>query len=328
MASFSTWKIHADRGTLKRVHWVCGPERILVEEVLDTVRRYAAPADLDYMALRAGRVPDRDLWAAAFTYPATPGARRLLVVRDAEKISNWRPMKSWFERSRELPGVWIVFVSADDGFYDKSIKDEDSDDKLRPHVRVIKDASQGYIVRCAALSDDDAVAWLRARSSQMSDLVAQRVLVRVGGNLSAAAAVAKKASVFGGQLPEKVADALCQEASANDFSDDLLAMQKRAALLAAISVERGEIGRLLGLLDSRLDLMSKINAALRQRMFDARAVASSQDVKIFLVLKYRAAAKLYDPARVRSCRQALAVCDDAHRSGATQGVLQTLVALW
>jgi len=125
-----------------------------------------------------------------------------------------------------------------------------------------------------------------------------------------------------------VADALCAEQSANDFSDDLLALNKRAALLSAASIERGEIGRLIGLLDSRLALMAKINAAFHQRMFDAREIAASQDEKVFLILKYREAARAYDRGRVRTCRNALAVCDDAYRSGASRGVLETLCALW
>lgn len=86
MGTYRQWRVHADRGEVKRVTWVCGPERLLVEEVVDTTRRQIAASDMDYVTISCvpsaeNKEPVKDMWDAASQYPLVPGANRLILCR-------------------------------------------------------------------------------------------------------------------------------------------------------------------------------------------------------------------------------------------------------
>jgi hypothetical protein len=322
MGGFGNFQVHARRGSLRRCTWVCGPERLLVEEVVDTLRRHVAPKDYNYQVLTAGVDPDRDIWAAASTYPVDPADLRLVVVREAQQVRNWKPLGAWLSGGRKLPGVWLVFVSSSHDF-DRVEKSRE----IQPHLAQIRDSSLGMLTKCGAPDAEEAVQWLLLRCPAMSELTAQYALTRLGGNLGAASALADKASLFDGQLSSGVIDVLCTERSDQGFADDLLAMRKPQALAQLETIPDRDLPRMIGLIDSRLEMVSRFNAALRQRM-QPRDIAIKLEVSPWLVRLYLPVAKSYDPSRVRACRAVLATTDDAVRSGARLGVLETLCALW
>lgn len=313
MATHAQWRRSADKGEVRKTTWVCGDQRVLVEEVVDFIRRQLGVSDMDYVCLTAGTVADRDIWAAAGQYPMDPTANRLILIRDAEKIRNWEPLTEWLAGARRLPTVHLLFVS--------NLPDFGADKKMPSHVEAIK--ARGHIVRCAMPNETDALAWVKRRAN-LDDETARHLLTRTGGNLALAGAVCAKLSLFDGQAGPRTINQLCAEVPADSFVESLLLLNKRAALHAAESLRPNDFGKIIGLLDSRLDLLAVLHRAVRAG-YSTREV---QGFPLFLVKQFMSVAKHYDPKRCLYSRRVLAVIDDVHRSGARDGLMTALTALW
>lgn len=299
--------------------WVCGNQRVLVEEVVDTIRTILAPSELDYQCLYAGS-DETEVWATVRQYPLTPGANRLIVVRDAEKLTRWAQLTSWMATTRQLPGVYLVLVSNDSDL--PYITELGRKGGLKPHIAAIK-APRGSLVRCAMPAEDDAVAWVRRRA-QMDDATAKFLLTRTGGNLATVAAVCAKINLFDGAAGTATIEALCAEKPSASFVDLLLGLDKKAALLRVPDLPDAEAGKLIGLLDSRLDLL----ASLHRIQVTGQSLREATGINPYLARLYIGIAKHYDQSRCVYRRRVLAVVDDAFRNGAREGVWEALVALW
>lgn len=318
--NFTQWRTGADRGELRRVTWVCGEQRVLVEEVVDTTRSAVGASVLDSLTFTAGEDPDREIWAAANQYPLDPGAQRLILVRAAQKLRHWAPLHPWLASTRQLPGVHLLFVSDDADIPQVSAPGKKV---TAPHIEVMK-APRGHVVRCSTPNADDAVAWV-CRQATVDTRTAQHLLTRVGGDLVAAKAVCGKLGLFPGvSAGSRAVDALVTQMPGLGFVDALLDVRRPEALLCLPGLTDGERLRVIGLLDHRLDLLATlhrhIKAGLTQR--------DIQGVPHFLVRQYWFTAKHYDTAQCAYRRRLLAVIDDALRSGARTGAFEALVALW
>ncbi len=320
MANYAMWRAAADKGETRRVTWICGDQPILVEEVVDTTRQAVRPSELDYLSFTGGVDPEREIWAAANQFPLDPAAHRLLLIRRAEKVTQWAALEHWLASSRRFPNTYLVFVSGEDDFPYHYTDGKRAG--LKPHVELIK--TRGRIVRCAMPNDIDLLAWVRRRAPSLDEETADYLLRRCGGDLLSVAAVAGKLAVLSGTPGRASIDALCQENPSRSFVDHLLAVDKRQALLAAQRLTDRELPKLLATLDSRLDLLGELWRA-------SRAGLSARDVQgqpMFLVRQYLPIARHYDPNRCVYRRRVLAVCDDAARQGVKTGLVEALVALW
>lgn len=318
MGTYSMWRTHADQGVTRRVTYVCGDQRALVEDVVATVRRQVAASELDSISTTGA---DRELWALAHQHPMVAGAARLIVVRDAEKVSNWAPLPGWLANTRQLPGVHLLFVS---GAADlPREKGPGKRAPTQPHIEAMK-PPRGFVVKCSALSEKDAIAWVRSRS-YLDEHAARHLLTRVGGNLSAAGAVCAKVVVFGDvAVTTTIIDQLTRAIPADTFVDSLLTGNKNDAFTCIADIDAREYSKVVGLLDSRLDLLT----LLWESQAGGRYGQAVPGVNPFLVRHYTPIAKHYEPRRCAYSRQVLAVVDDALRSGARDGVWEALVALW
>ncbi len=315
--NFTLWRHAADKGEVRKATWVCGDQVVLVEEVVDTTRAQLGVADLNYIRLHAGTVPDRDIWAAAHQYPLTPDTNRLVVVRDAHRITNWAPLPQWLTNAgRHLPYNHLLFIDPHPDFPTVG-----ATKTLAPHVEAIR--GKGRIVRCGMPNENDAVAWVRARGG-LDDTTARHLLTRVGANLAQAANVCAKLRLFAGTPSPATIDALQPASPADDFVDSLIALRRDDALQAAAGLTDSDRLRVIGLLDSRLDLLAALWRAGRTHT----SLREIRDVPVFLARKFMPHAKHYPPARCAYDRRLLAVSDQAHRRGARTAVLESLVALW
>lgn len=321
--NFTQWRAAADRGEIRRVTWVCGGERVLVEEIVDTIRTTLKPEDMDYLSFYAGETPDKEIWAAANQYPFTNGTNYLVLVRGADRIQDWKPLEGWLENTRYLRFNHLLFVSNESDFPYELVDGKKAG--FKPHIEALaaKRTRLAHLVRCGMPNEKDAVAWVRSRAP-LDEEMAQYLLTRVGGNLGVAANVCSKLAMFTARIGPGAINALCAEAPSDDFVDSLLASKKRQALLAAKAASVSDYRRIIGLLDSRLDLLTQLNKALRANL-KAREI---QGISPFLVRQYLSIAKDYNVKRSAQLRRVLAVIDDAVTSGARDGVLEALVALW
>lgn len=316
MGTFAQWRRNVDKGEARRVTYVCGPQRALVADVVEVTRNLINPGDLDMQSTSG---TDKELWAKAFQHTMIAGANRLLVVRDAEKITAWEPFTLWMAGTRALPGVYLLFVSNDDDVPRGAGKRSPA----KAHIEAMK-PPRGYVVRCTDLAEDDAVAWVRARSP-LGDTVARHLLTRVGGNLTAAAAVCGKLAVFGQvEVSTAIVDQLVAARPADDFADSLLAGRKTDALALVGQLGDRDALKLVGLLDQRLDMLTLLWDSQAHGRYGGQVTG----VNPFLVRRYTPLAKDYHPQRCAHRRQVLAVVDDAVRNGARDGIWEVLVALW
>lgn len=319
IATYAQWRAAIDAGDLRRVTWVAGDQPILIEEVVDALKDKLSPSTMDYISLSLSPTLDRDVWAEANQYPLTPGSNRLILVRDADTITRWQPLQTWLARTRTLPGVYLLFVSSQPDLPYTTVGGKKT---LKPHVALLK-APRGFVVRCTGLNEADAVAWVQRRSP-LDAASAQYLLTRTGGNLAAAAAVCAKVTLFGQSVRSVALNTLITEQAADDFTDYLIALDKRRALLALPDLDDADRLKAVALLDSRLDLLERLN-----RIHTAgRSWRDVTGINPFLLRLYMPYARHYDSSACSNRRRALAVIDDALRSGARDAVMESLVALW
>jgi DNA polymerase III delta subunit len=320
MSTYAQWRTAADKGETRRVTWVCGNQPVLVEEVVDTTRAALLATDLDYTSLTAGQHPDRDIWAAALQYPLQPGVARLVLVRDAHRISHWAPLNTFLTAARQLPTNHLLFVSPEPDFPAHTVAGKRAG--LAAHAELIR--GKGRLVRCAMPNETDLIAWVRRRAPAMDDEMIRYLLTRAGANLATVAGTCKKIAALKGNPGPATIDVLCTPAPAESFVDNLLARKPVDALRTVATLTDRDALAAIALLDTRLDLLAALWRSTRAGL-SARDVTG---VPVFLVRRYLPIAKHYDPKRVVYARRVLAVVDNALRNGARGGVLEALTALW
>jgi DNA polymerase III delta subunit len=273
---------------------------------------------MDYVSLSAGNGFEREVWAQANQYSLTPGVNRLVLVRDADQLTRWEQLSVWLSRTRSLPGVYLLFV----GGQDLPTVGTGSKKTLKPHVAALK-APRGYVVRATMPAESDAIAWLMTRCP-ITETVARHLLTRTGGDLGEAAAVTAKLALFEQTTGTATVDALVAEGPATNFTDNLIAGNKRHAMISLEALRADDHISLIALLDSRLDLLHK----LHRIQISGQSWREATGINPFLQRQYLPHARGYDAASCARRRQALALADHATRTGARHGVLEALVALW
>ncbi len=309
--TFRQWQGHAQKADIKRVIWCYGDQPVLIEDVVDTVRRLIAPSDLDYVTLEAGAVSDADVWAAASQYPLVPGTSRLVIVRQAQRITNLFGLLTILKERRLNPRAYLLFVS----------------DKSEPPKEIVP--PRGHVIRCKQMSLVD-LAWWAKTLAPLSDATAEYLAARSAGNMQQLKSVSYKLALFDGTPSNKIIDELCSESPAEDFIDLLMQFQRREALAVAELVSSDEYRGILRLLDFRLTVMQRLNWAVRTEL-NRREISALPDVPYFLADRFMSVAKYYETARCEQRRNVLVMLDDALNAGSwseRDGVLETLVALW
>lgn len=275
------------------------------------MRRTLDVSASDYVALYADEVPERDIWAQVNQFPLSPSGNRLVLIRSAQKLTRWDQLARWLTGTRQLARVYLLFVS----------DEHDTATKTHPHLEMFK-APRGSLVRCTRPAEADALAWVQRRAN-LDDATARHLLTRTGGNLGVAAHVCAKLALFDGRAGATTIDLLVAETPATDFSDTLIALDRKRALLRIPDLPH-EHNKLIALLDSRLDLLQ----ALHRVQIAGRTWRDATGINPYLARNYLPYARHYDPKSCAHRRRVLAVVDDALRSGARVGVFEALVALW
>lgn len=318
MATFLEWHGRHIKGELKRAYWVCGPVRRLVEEVVDSIRTKVEAGELDAPRFTMSEAHDRDVWAEMNMFPAG-SSRRFILVREAERIRRWGPFLDWFA-SRELPRTHIVFVSS-----------EHDTDRTTDWMQTI--VKKGRYVRCGPfpLIRDRipaAVKVLQLHHPGLRAPEAHYLFSRVRGDMEAALGALEKASYFRGEISRAVIDALAELKPSDQYVDALIAGRKKEAFDAAQALPPDDVSKTVGLLDSRLDALTRVGGIMRR---DPKAtvqkLCSSTGLPAITVVEVRLHASSYDRKRVRRCSEALAFVDSTPASG-QDGLMEVLTALW
>jgi DNA polymerase III delta subunit len=308
-----------NRGDLKRVYWVCGAERRLVEEVVDLIVKRVHANPVNDVRMSAVDVPDRDVWAAMNQYPAA-GEERLVLVRDAERIRHWEQLQGWYD-TRALRPTKAVFVS-----------NEASTDTEPDHMRLI--VGKGRFVRCGPMAEQRHLVEMLKAHAPITDQAAKLLLRVTRGNVSASLDFLSKCALFSGAIDERVIRALATPVPADDFVDAVVEFRGADAMEAARRVDPDRYSAIIGLLESRLEALSKLYRAIRRadRLQDrgarTREILRTSRIEPFIVSQLIGVARRYDQAQVRTCIQALALVDERAAEGESDLILEVLAALW
>jgi hypothetical protein len=139
--------------------------------------------------------------------------------------------------------------------------------------------------------------------------------------------ICQKLAVFPNEITISVVNALLVERPRDSFSDALLALDKKTALLALREISPEEYGRTLGLLDARLDLAGMVHD-MQIEHHSPSEITRAAGSQAFLVKDIIPVSKHYDSKRRLAIRRILAIADEGYRSGQTVGILEAVVAFW
>jgi len=321
MPSYAQWRNSIDKGQVAKVTWLCGDQRVLVEEVISETRKFLNVSEFDYFSFSGETDSLLAIWDSAYQYALEPDANRFILVRDAEFITEWGSLTRWFVDSKNLVGTYLMFVSND---ADYPYVPDTKKPELAAHVELIR--SKGKTVKCSLPNDEELIAWVK-RNSNFSDMTAKFLIERAGSDLPTVMNVCKKSLMFRGDPGPQVTAQLTQEFAKQSFSDCLIFNNKKSALLELNALPESEYARVVGQLYSRLDVLHTLWKAV-PNFNTSRELAEATGIKLFLVHKYGAIAKNYDPTRLTKCRNVLTVVDDAIQRHATAGAMELLVGLW
>lgn len=309
--NFHQWRQHADRGEVARATWCGGDEPVLVEELVDRLRRALRPGELDSVSLAAGTVPDRTIWAAAHQYPLQPETPRLVTVRQADQISDWQPLARWLDRKRLNPLTYLLFVS---------------NATVLPAEPAALIRRTGHVVECRRPPVAELVPWIQSMVA-LPDTTAHYLAQRSAGALHHVKSVSGKLALFDVAPSAAAIDELCDEAPTEAFADAVMLLQSRIAHSLIPWLPTTEYRRIVGQLDTYLTVMTHVHNAVHASQ-SRRDIAMLPDVPYALAEKYLPLVDRYPSSHCRARRQVLATLDAAVAAGAREGVLESLVTLW
>jgi hypothetical protein len=311
MSTFLQWN---RKRSLRKVTWVCGPEDVLVREVVAAHREEVSPDRCT--VLFAGHAPEREIWDTLLSYSA--GGRRT-VVYGAEKLKD-PGCAVLLAADAGLDATYTVFVSAEADFARE-------DGKLVPHLAALQASKAAQLIRaCEPSKAEDRTALVASWWPGATLNFAYDVLVRCG-SLGRAYLACEQARLAGLEPTRQMAGLVCPSDPGGNFADLLMSGSKRAACAAAGQMGAQDLGAAIGLLAARLTVAEQIGDGVRHGMHP-REAASRERVDRFVASLVIPHIGMYTADRVRRCRRALATAESAWRSGTRTGVAEGLAALW
>jgi hypothetical protein len=321
MSTYTTWQRRVNKAP-KRVTWLCGTEKVLVEEVVDEVRASLGPK-VEYYSLVGKMMADKLIWDIAFQHSIIPDTTKLIVVRHAEKLEDWGPLATFLANSRSLPNTYLVFVSEDASLYTE--KDDYGNREWLPPA-ILKGNVKASTIECKKLKREDIIELIKART-KADDRTAKYLMMHSGGSLYEIVNLCKKVALFDGKLTEHLVDVLCAEFPIDDFITLLLSMKKPEAMIVSKNVPVEAYSDVFQEIDAKLDVLRQLNPLLG-RTTPFREIAYEIKTSDALVRELFPIAKYYDKSRVQRYREVLAILDGYYHRGMTTNLLELLVSLW
>lgn len=313
MSYFSQWS--KDK-KLSSVVWVCGPEEVLVDEVVRYVKNYKVFSALDSVVMDASQLSSSELWDELYQRPIMEDSARLVLVHNAQDISDLGRMKHWIkEFPTSFPNTFACFISHSDAVPETSF--------LKP--------PKVTVVKCSSLSAEDCVRWVKSISA-LSERSARNVLDHVAGSLEDAKQVCEKINRSIGSsslvtLTDQQIKSFVAE-TPSEFTDALMSLDKPRAFISVSSMSDEEKYKAVSILELRISQLSKLQRVLRTSKPTGQELAKIPGLPFPVVRDLLPVSKFYSSSRVLSCRQQLTLVDCYHNQGVYSGTLEALVALW
>lgn len=331
MVSFHQWqKSLKSKPEPRQITWLCGSETVLVDEAVEYIQSYLGPQPWDELHLVVGEDSERSIWAAAEQHPLG-SSPRLVIIRNAEDLKNWDRFIAWMRDRTLNPRTYLVLISNEERIPKTTPTREERRDGAKPeplpHIAAI--GARGHVVECRPFTSATAhhsIPWVQSKV-RMREGVAKHLMERSDFNLRHVRDLCAKLAVFPGEPTIAVINDMLTERPRDSFADALLALDRKTALLALREIPPSDYGRVIGLLDSRLELAGMIHDMQVEHRSQGE-ITKAAGQQAFLVKDVLPVAKHYDIKRRQSIRKVLAVADEAYRSGQTESVMEALTLFW
>ncbi len=332
MTLFHRWRIGLKaKPEPKQITWVCGDEKVLVEEVVAHIRSYLEPSPWNQTAMDASSQSTRAIKAELYQHPMGAGTR-LIVIRHVDAITDWTFLTEWLPKRTLNPKTYVVLVS-DEGVLPRTDPTPEERRRgakpvLHEHVELIQ--KRGSVIECRPFTQATAkysVAWVQSMLP-MRENVARHLIERCNFQVRLARDTCMKLKLAGvSEVAIQHINQLLEQQPRDTFTDALLSKDHKTAFAAGRTIPESEYGRIIGLLDSRLDLTGLVHDMMAQHASPGE-IARAAGQQAFLVPEVLKVAKHYSSKRRLEIRKVLALADDAWRNGHTKGLLDVIVAFW
>lgn len=324
--SFHQFRVaFAKNHIVRPVTWVCGPERVFVEQVVDMIRAAVAPSEFDAVNMTAGIDPERAIWAEVEQQPMS--GNRLVLVRAAEHLVQWARLDDFVRTRAQHPRTKVLLVSNLDAPMTVTHGlGRGAEQELAPHLENLRNG-KGHLIECRPLtqgSAQSAVAWVQSMVP-VRTVIASHLLQRSNGNIRLVRDICVKLACFEGEVTISTVNELLAQRPRDEFSEAVIQRDKKSALLAAKHISPAEYGRVIGLVDAQVEFAGLLHDMQAARATPAE-IAEAAGGRRFLIPFVMPYARAYGPKRRLQIRRVLAQADQAVRAGATVGVLESLVA--
>lgn len=325
MSNFSQWwNTYQASGAVRQFTWVCGSESVLIEDILSSVKSCVSPATWDYVPLDASESSVTEIREEILQHTLSIG-NRLVVVRRAQDLDTDRGIVDIVKARKLFPRTYVVYVSDDP----KIPVVEEGKSRERPGYLKTISAAKGQVVECGPFTNATArhaVAWVMSKRPMRSG-VAGYLLERANGDLRLVRDLCSKLSIFSQEPTISMIDELLREHPRDSFSNALMALDRKTALLALLNLPPEDYQRTLGQLDANLGLSGLVHDMLvaHKSVSEISTAAGNQR---FLVPDVIPVARHYDAKRRANIRSVLVDADEALRGGETIAVMESVVALW
>lgn len=327
MTTFSQWwKGYDARGKIHDHYYVLGPERVLVDEVVDIVVAEHQVAEWNRHNFVVGIHPDAQIWDSLYS-TSLDGGPSLTIVYGADQLSNSHLIPDLVQTKPKTHVV--VFVS--NAVKIEREREEQEDGTFK---QVLPSYLQGFekrgrVIECTPFTQSTAkvaVAWVQSKMEARENALVH-LLNASNGDLRLVRDVVTKLKWIGEPATVRAVSVLLKGEPSDTFTDALLALDKKTAMVALRKISSSEYLQLIGHLDAQIDLAGRVHDMLVQHKTVPeimRAVGS----QAFLVPSISKIAKHYSGERRAAIRNLLAEADRRTRSGNNEGVMESLIALW
>ena len=313
----------AEKPRIRRLYWVFGEENLFKDLVVKQIAELWGATGFNTVSLSAAETSESEIWASLNQHPIDTEQRRLIVVTDAQRLTRLDRLTSWLKDNQTVRAAMAtaIFVSSDA---------EWEEDEYR---EVIMKSSSASWIRCTLPKDpDDRLK--RAQEILCAwgdiDVTSAGVLAqRVNFDMVEARAVMDKVSLFpSAQVSPQIIEMLAPRRVEDDIIWSIIGLKHRKAVEA---IEEGtgsySLSAILGTLATHVEMLARINTILTVTQ-NAKEAAGRLGAKEQYIRRLYPYARMYPRREALRRTQLLHRMDAAAQRGATEGILESLVALW
>lgn len=317
--SFSLLRRSLDAGDPAPVYLIHGNEPLLIDRATEMIGRVAAAADpsgMNRQVFPGEETEAREIALAASAYPML-GGKRLVIVKDAEKLTDTEALEAYVRNPS--PTTVLVVVAPKPDFRQKLFL-------------ALKE--KAVLVECRRPYDDRIGAWIEAEVRGVGKSIeaegVEVLQLSVGSSLAELSNELEKLYTFVGERKEITAGdvasvvGVSRQFSVFDLQRALGEMNPRAAL--------GVLGRMIDGGENMTKCVAQLTKYFEKLWLlpgsavDQDAAAALLGVKPYFVREYLAARRKFSAVRLDDCFLALRDADLALKSsGGTPRQIMTLL---